>query len=172
VLAKDLKESGLGYETHKARVERFTEYCKHSYAVNDPALSEFMELFQLDISDGTWPSPLMVTSYGYMQSNEEIAFGVVAWTRFVGGTNDVKIQGVWLTPVPSKLESANMCAFMANELLCDLDDMEEEVIFPFKCDGGLFDIELPEDAVTNELWVADVDGNSCLHPSIKSLRST
>jgi hypothetical protein len=91
-----------GYDTHRDRKilwEKVTDIHYHCEP-GDEKIADFK--FDLDVTDGSLPSPLLVTTYPFEDSNGEVYFGYVVWTRFVGTHEGAKIEKHWLVPVESK----------------------------------------------------------------------
>ena len=173
MLAKYLRSAVHGYTTHKARVEKWEEAIAtvEQFDVNDPVLEDFNETLALDVQDGQWPKPLAVTTYAWATGEGDgVAFGVVAWTRFVSGAGGVKVEAVWIQPVESK--EGYMGAFMAAKtpMFADLTDMEEEVVLDFEVEGGLF--LFPDHSHSRPLWVHDDALGMVVAPDIVNQRAT
>jgi hypothetical protein len=175
VVSRGYNRGELGYTTHVAREARWLEMIgeKDSFAVNDPILKSFFDTVDVDVADGIWPTPLCVTTYGWKSGDgdEDVEFGVVAWTRFIQGAEGVQVEAVWIQPI--QIKEGYMGTFINSSAptLCDLTDMEEEVVIQHQCDNGLFIFPEHEHDM-NPLWMCNDEGVAVVAPKVVELRGT
>ena len=171
VNCKDYKQTG--YHSHKARTEAFQPLLQHQFKPGDPKLEDFTNSVSLDVADGNFPSPLLVTTFPFTHTDGSQQFGIVCWTRFFdpsvdGVEGDVKVEMCWLTPVQSKQGqvAAFINRFVSHQDLCDV---EEEAILDFTCDNGLF---MLDPSGKKDVWDKLEDGTPIAHPAVVADRGT
>ena len=80
VLSKSLKKSIHGYSCHRERIALWQGLVDgiKKFAVDDPRIKAFHETVQIDITDGTWPSPLLVTTCPFQHEDNSVQFGILS----------------------------------------------------------------------------------------------